>query len=237
VSRPRLPWQGVSELLVDGNNLLHALAGSADPGALRLLLARLQASVPPTVATSIILDGHPDPGSPARIEARRGIVVRHAGRVTADRALTDELAARPVAARAGAVVVTNDNELRGQVRRLGARAEPVAWLVQRLGSRPLEPGTRRTQEPAPPATSQPPATARSGRRRPPGSPPAGAAPTARLPADRLPADRHPADHPPTAAPGDEEDQRTPWSPGRGATRKRGNPRRPPSRRWRARPAG
>lgn len=226
MSRPRLPWQGVHELLVDGNNLLHALAGSADPGALRLLLARLQASVPPTVTTSIVLDGHPDPGSPGRVEARPGIVVRHAGRVSADRALTDELAGRPVAARAVVVVVTNDNELRGQVLRLGARAEPVAWLVQRLGSRPLEPRARGTRGPgtaglAP--VAQPPQTGPFVRSRPPGPRTAGLAP-----ADR------PTGGPP---PGDEEEERTPWSPGRGATRKRGNPRRPPGRRRRARPAG
>ena len=223
MSRPRLPWQGVNELLVDGNNLLHALAGSADPGALRLLLARLQASVPSTVATSIVLDGHPDPGSPSRVQARPGIVVRHAGRVSADRALTDELAARPVAARAVVVVVTNDNELQGQVRRLGARAEPVAWLVQRLGSRPLDARARGTPEPAPPPVARhqqayPPVRRRPTGPRPSGLPPAG-----------------PSASPPE--PGGEDEQRKPWSPGRGATRKRGNPRRPPGRRRRAHPAG
>jgi hypothetical protein len=224
VSRPRLPWQGVEELLVDGNNLLHALAGSADPGALRLLLARLEASVPPSVRTTILLDGHPDPGSPSRVVARRGILVRHSGKVTADRAITDELARRAVVERGAIAIVTNDNELRAQVRRLGARAEPVSWLVHRLGSRPLDgravrhgpQGAPSVRAAEPPAVRRPAPSRRSG------------------PAPAMPALSDIPDVPPAGESDDAE--RPPWSPGRGATRKRGNPRRPPGRR-RTRPAG
>ncbi len=186
MSRPADPWHDVSVLLVDGNNLLHAVAGDPGPGPLRSLLARLAAAVPRVVDATVVLDGTPDPGAPARTRIRAGLLVRHAGRVEADALLVQMVEARPFLERAGVVVVTNDAILQGHVRRAGGRCRPVGWLEAQLTGRP--------QAATAPGTS-------IGGSRPP-----------RRAEDR-PDDR------------DGEDDRRPWRPGRGATRKRGNPRR------------
>ena len=186
MSGPADPWHDVSVLLVDGNNLLHAVAGDPGPGPLRGLLARLAAAVPRTVDATVVLDGTPDPGAPARTRVRAGLLVRHAGRIDADTLLVQMVEARPFLERAGVMVVTNDAALQGQVRRAGGRCRPVGWLEAQLTGRPhiaSAPGAS-IAGPRPPR--------REGVR----------------PDDRA---------------GD--DERRPWQPGRGATRKRGNPRR------------
>ncbi|MGC8634102.1 MAG: hypothetical protein ACP5VP_05485 [Candidatus Limnocylindrales bacterium] len=210
MTRPGDPWRDVTVLLVDGNNLLHAVAGSHGTGPLRGLLARLGAAVPRAVEAMVVLDGPPDPGAPARTKIRAGLLVRHAGRVGADALLVQIVESRPYLERAGVLVVTNDAALQEQVRRAGGRSRPVTWLETLL-------------------TTHPQAGAPAGG---PGTGASIAGPRPRRAVPQPPPARHGA---PGAAPGpaDDEDERRPWRPGRGATRKRGNPQRG----RRARPAG
>jgi uncharacterized protein YaiI (UPF0178 family) len=186
------PWDGVAVLLVDGNNLLHALQGQAGPAALRDLLGRLAAAVPGSVDATVVLDGPPDPGAPMHAHVRRGLSVRHSGRASADTVIVELIEARPFLRRADVVAVTNDVELADRVLHAGGRRRSVGWLEQRLAERTL-----------------PRAAGGSG-----GSI-GGPRPAAMTPA------------PGAASPeaGEGEPERRPWRPGRGATRKRGNPRR------------
>jgi len=193
VTPPRDPWRDVRELLIDGTNLLRWSGGAADAGEQRVLLARLVMAVPVDVAATVVFDGAPDPGAPARVRIRPGLEVRHAGRLTADRVIVDAVAARPFGARDTVLVVTDDIELRERSRRAGGRTQPLAWLMDRL-ERPAA------------AAARPGTTVGSGLR------PSAAPQAARS----------------RAAPGAAdagEDDRPGWKPGRGATKKRGNPRR------------
>jgi hypothetical protein len=206
------PLDGVDRLLVDGNNLLHALARAAGAGAARAtgadaaratgagaapgggaplpaaaLIGRLRAAIPPGVAIELVFDGPPEPGlRGARIAS--GLLVRYGGRRTADDlilALVDE--ARSVAGSArGAdniLVVSDDRELRSALRGRGVGTAGGAWLVGRLGRTTLE-------------------SPSAGNRRPP-----------------MRVDRDGRASAEAVRPG--------WRPGRGATAKRGNPRRAP----------
>jgi hypothetical protein len=204
----------VAVLLVDGNNLLHAVAGNAGPASLRGLLPRLTAAVPTDVDTLVILDGPPDPGGPARVRIRRGLTIRHAGRIGADAVIVAVVEERTFADRAGTLVVTNDVALGDEVRRIGGRVRPVRWLRERLDEPPVV---------------RPPGASIAGPR-----PGRGQTGTAR---DRVPTGRPGTGGGRTqgeagASPGvegtddgEQDATRPSWAPGRGATRKRGNPRR------------
>lgn len=171
------PLDGASRLLVDGTNLLHALARGSDPLPASAVTGRLRALVRPGVTVTVVLDGSPAPGAAER-RLTAGVEVRYAGRRPADALLADLAAALPD----GTLVVTDDRELSVRLRDLGARTARTAWLAGRLSRQRLE---------APAA----------GRPRPPAAGP--------------------------AAPGEIEDGAPGrrWKPGRGATRKTGNPKR------------
>jgi hypothetical protein len=177
----RDPLADTERLIVDGSNLLPAIArsrGAVPPAA---LIGRLRAAIPASIVVELIFDGAPDPGLRGeRIAA--GVIVRHSGRRTADEAILDSIErAGPTFASRNAdaiLVVTDDRELATGVRARGARTAGTAWLIGRLERPRL-------------------ASSSVGNR----TPPAG----------------------PKTAPDDEE--RTPWKPGRGATAKKGNPRR------------
>ncbi len=192
------PLAGTARLLVDGTNLLHALArsrasglaaGSPQGGPLpaAALVGRLRALVPPTTAVTIVLDGTPAPGAIGR-RVTSGVEVRYAGSRSADILLHD--LARTLPDPDTTLVVTDDIELGRALRALGARTAHGAWLAGRLDRQRLD---------APAA----------GRPRSPGSPGASAG------AGRSP------------APGGRSDEQVGpgWKPGRGATKKTGNPRR------------
>jgi hypothetical protein len=185
VTPPRDPLADTDRLLVDGSNFLPALArrgGQVPPAA---LIGRLRAVIPSAVGVELVFDGAPDPGLRGERIAS-GLIVRHAGRRSADDlllSLVDQAgAAAGARAVAGLLVVTDDRELRSALHAKGARTAGTAWLLGRLDRPTL-------------------ASPSVGNRRPPTPvrPPGGD--------DHADADREP------------------WKPGRGATVKRGNPRR------------
>ena len=175
----RDPLADTDRLVVDGSNLLPALArgrGAVPPAA---LIGRLRAAIAPTAAIELVFDGAPDPGLRGERIAS-GVGVRYSGRRTGDELIIDLVESGGRATAERVLIVTDDRELGRAVRALGARTAGTAWLIGRL-ERP------RLASPS------------IGNRRPPASPPAGPPP-------------------------DDKD-RDPWQPGRGATTKRGNPRR------------
>ncbi len=195
-SLPRDPLTGTDRLLVDGMNLLHAMSTTPEPMPQAALIGKLRAFVPAAIGIELILDGVPDRGMRGERVAS-GLIVRHAGRRSADElllSLVDETRAMVGAeGTAGLLVVTDDFALRNALRDRGARTAGTAWLIGRLQK---------------PKLSSP----SVGNRRPPrGAGASGASGTGH-------------------GGGIEEDERAGWSPGRGATTKKGNPRRgrPPS---------
>jgi hypothetical protein len=205
--------EGVERLIVDGTNVLHVLSRTPGPLPPAALIGRLRAIVPPEVAVVVVLDGSPEHGLVSR-QIASGVEVRYAGRWTADEAIADivERQAREGGA-VGLLVVTDDIELSGFVRRAGARTIRNTWLVDRLAR-------QRLSSPAPgrpvgfgagPSGSTPGSRGASG-----GSGGSGAGGTSGGAGTSGGS---------AATPPDEEPEVRRWSPGRGATRKRGNPRR------------
>ncbi len=123
------------------------------------------------------------------------VAISHAGRRSADDAIVEAVEHRMYDERPGTIVVTDDRGLADRIKRLGALHRRIDWLQDALD------------------------LSRRGSRVP-GSPPA--------PIGR-PGIRPPQTPARAAAPADgtatDEPERAPWSPGRGATKKRGNPRR------------
>lgn len=180
---PRDPLTGTDRLLIDGTNLLHALSRKPGAAPQAALIGRLRAIVPASIGIELVFDGAPDPGMRGQRVAA-GLIVRHAGRRSADEvllSLVDETRAVAGAAATGALlVVSDDHALRASLRAKGARTAGSAWLLGRL---------ERPKLSAPSV----------GNRRPA--------------AGRPTEERDPATEQPR------------WKPGRGATTKRGNPRR------------
>jgi hypothetical protein len=139
------PLAGSSRLLVDGTNLLHALARRAAPLPAVALTGRLRALVPPGVSVTLVFDGAPAPGAADRRLAA-GVEVRYAGRRTADALLADLAAAQPE----GTLVVTDDRELAGLLGARGTRTAGTAWLAERLArQRLVAPAAGRPRPPVP----------------------------------------------------------------------------------------
>lgn len=190
----RNPLEGVSRLLVDGTNLLHALArgsgsGRQPPAA---VIGRLRAAIQPETAITLVFDGPPERGVRGERIAS-GVTVQFSGRYTADTILVTLVedatigAANPSQAADAILVVTDDRDLRLALRRRGARTAGTQWLLGRLDRpRLAAPSIGNARPPAPP---------------------------------RIPQQR------PGEETEDEAAGRTSWRPGRGATAKKGNPRR------------
>ncbi len=176
MTRPAL--DGIAVLLIDGNNLLHRVSGSADPTAQRMLIPRLRNAIPSTILTVLMLDGHADAGTQRKETIAKGFDVRHSGSITADDSLIYLIKDQPHERRANTTVVTDDIALSNRVRHLGAMTRRLDWLAQLID---LPPG--------------------KGTGIGSGAKPAGQA--------------------------DTDEDKTPWQPGRGATKKKGNPRRAP----------
>ncbi len=169
------PLTGMTRLLVDGTNLLHALGRADGPLPPAAVIGRLRALVPSGVQATVVLDGTPAPGAIDR-RLTSGIEVRYSGKRPADALLVDLAGMAP----STTLVVTDDNDLATSLRRFGARTVRNGWMADQLGRQRLE-------SPA------------AGRPRPPA---------------------HQAE-----TTGDEEPPRPGWNPGRGATKKTGNPKR------------
>jgi len=136
------------------------------------------------------------PDPGAPLHERIGSVdISHAGRRSADDAIVEAVERRIYDERPGTIVVTDDRGLADRIKRLGALHRRIDWLQDALDL------SRRGSRVAgvPPAP-----IGRAGIRLPPSSA------TASARAEGAPVD---------------EPDRAPWSPGRGATKKRGNPRR------------
>jgi hypothetical protein len=179
----RDPLEGIDRLLVDGTNLLHALrrgSASGQPAPAAALVGRLRGAIPAAIGIEIVLDGPPDPGS-GNVRVASGVIVRYAGRMSADALLVRlvaEAAPGSIDQASNILAVTDDRALAAELRRRGATTARTAWLIHRLDR----------------ATTAAPSVGRP--------------------------------KPPTPRPtGDGEPEVRRWSPGRGATTKRGNPRR------------
>ena len=180
---PKDPLNGTYRLLIDGTNLLHVLSRKPGAAPQAALIGRLRAIVPGSIGIEIVFDGAPDAGMRGQRVAA-GLIVRHAGRWSADEvllSLVDETRATAgLEATGGLLVVSDDLALRGALRAKGARTAGSAWLLGRLDRPRLS------------------------------APSVG---------NRRPARGGPDDERPGAV------DRPGWKPGRGATTKRGNPRR------------
>ncbi|MGK2851103.1 MAG: hypothetical protein ACSLFN_09365 [Candidatus Limnocylindrales bacterium] len=193
-SLPRDPLDNTDRLLVDGTNLLHAMAKGEGPAPAAALIGRLRGVIPATVGIELIFDG--SPGMSMRGEkVAAGLIVRYAGRRSADellRSLVDET--RAVAgpqATAGLLIVSDDHALRASLRERGARTAGSAWLLGRMARGRLASPSVGNKRPA------------RGAGAPGSGPSAGHGPHADADAPDRPG----------------------WKPGRGATVKRGNPRK------------
>jgi predicted RNA-binding protein with PIN domain len=188
----RDPLAATRRLLVDGNNLLHALSKTATAAPASALIGRLRGAIPAAVTIELVFDGPPERGlRNERIAS--GVVVRYSGGRTADSVILtmieDVRLLDGADGTATLLVVTDDRDLRHGARLRGARTAGSAWLLGRLGSgRLASPSIGNPRPPRPHRTA-----AVSG-----------------LPGTDL-----------------EESDQPRWAPGRGATTKKGNPRRAP----------
>jgi hypothetical protein len=210
---PPLP-EDLAFVLIDGDNLLHRVRGTRDEGGVRWLLPRLRAWRPTGVRIVLMLDGHPEPGESFRRQVVTGIESHYSGSVDGDTALIKLLASRPYADRIRTVLVTDDRQLADRARHLHAWIRRLDWFVGQLASGGA--ALLATSSPADQADMGPaprpggislmvrPVTVGAGRapRRAPGM--VGGDPSRES---------------------DGGPERDPWKPGRGATRKVGNPKR------------
>jgi hypothetical protein len=221
--------EGVERLVVDGTNVLYALRRSTTPLPAAALIGRLRAIVPPGVSVIVVLDGSPEHGLASRHVAS-GVEIRYAGRFTADEVIARLVEYEFAASSPGTLVVTDDIELTGIVRRSGGRTTRNGWLIDRLDRQRLSaPSIGRPRAQRPNKPNEPPRGSSGSSARQPNSsnqPPSGAhGPSGPTPSIGRPnppgrgAGSGPAPDDATA------DDRPRWSPGRGATRKRGNGRR------------
>jgi hypothetical protein len=198
------PLVGTERLLIDGSNLLHALGrAKGQPAPAATLVGRLRAVIPAAVRIELILDGAPDPGlRGTRIAS--GLTVRHSGSASADR-LIERLVADAIGSG-------------GTPEAAHAAADAILVVTDDidLGQRVRRRGSR--------SAGTPWLTRRLDRG-------VLSAPSSGTPRPARPTGLGSGSGPGPAGPADaDDDDRRRWRPGRGATRKTGNPRRgrPPS---------
>lgn len=197
-SLPLDPFSGTSRLLIDGSNLLGLMARQRAETPPTTLIGRLRALAPAAVAIEVVFDGPPDRGLRGN-KVAPGVSVRHSGHRSADALLIDlvdqERMRTGPSGAAALLVVTDDADLRRALRAAGARVAGATWLLSRL------------------ERSQRPSGASVGNRRPP------------RPSGATSGGGGSGGSRGSSEAGAEDEERTPWKPGRGATVKRGNPRR------------
>jgi len=123
------PLTGVTRLLVDGTNMLHALSSGPQRQPPAALIGRLRAAIPPTASIEIVFDGPPERGLKGERIAS-GVTVRYAGRFSADTILITLVEEAPNADQV--LVVTDDRDLRHALTMRGARTTGAPWLLRRL---------------------------------------------------------------------------------------------------------
>jgi rRNA-processing protein FCF1 len=131
----RSPLDGTDRLVIDGTNLLYRLGtvpGSAAPPA--AIIGRLRAAIPAAISIDLVFDGI---GHGVKGRVAQAMVVRYAGRHSADEMILDLTAEDPKAAGGPAasdrvLVVTNDRDLRARLQVRGVRSMPLVWLTNRL---------------------------------------------------------------------------------------------------------
>jgi hypothetical protein len=128
----RNTFDSTDRLLIDGNNLLHRMHGAVDTGAVRLLLVKLQTAIPPTIQTTLMLDGHPASGTERRQQVTKSLTIQHAGSLSAYDALLNLVRDQAAYDRHATTIVTDDRSLADRVRALGARTQRLDWLEQLL---------------------------------------------------------------------------------------------------------
>ena len=196
----RNPLAATRRLLVDGTNLLHALSKTATASPPAALIGRLRGVIPAATTIELVFDGPPERGlRNERIAS--GVIVRYSGGRTADNVILtmieDVRLIDGADGTATLLVVTDDRDLRHGARLRGARTAGSAWLLGRLDSGRLASSSIGNPRPA-----------RTGR--PPASGPASST------SPGLSSDGDPA-----------EMDRPSWKGGRGATTKKGNPKKAP----------
>jgi len=132
---PKDPLAITTRLVIDGSNLLHAIAATAGAAPPAALIGRLRAAIPARIAIELVLDGPADPGlRNERIAA--GVRVRHSGRRIADAVILETLdVVRREDGPTGTyeiLVVTDDRDLRHGAQVRGARTAGARWLLGRL---------------------------------------------------------------------------------------------------------
>jgi len=199
----RNPLAATRRLLVDGTNLLYALSKTSTASPPAALIGRLRGAIPAATTIELVFDGPPERGlRNERIAS--GVIVRYSGGRTADNVILTMIEdVRLIDGPDGTatlLIVTDDRDLRHGARLRGARTAGSAWLLGRLDSGRL----------ASPSIGNP-RPARSGR--PPASRTGAIAPST---SPALSSDGDPA-----------EMDRPSWKGGRGATTKKGNPKKAP----------
>jgi predicted RNA-binding protein with PIN domain len=221
--------EGVERLVVDGTNVLHALRRSTTPLPAAALIGRLRAIVPPGVSVILVLDGSPEHGMASRHVAS-GVEIRYAGRFTADEVIARLVEYEFAASSPGTLVVTDDIELTGIVRRSGGRTTRNGWLLDRLDRQRLSaPSIGRPRAQRPNKPNEPPRGSSDRQPNPPNQPRGSSGPPPSIGRSNPPGRVAGFGAGPGPSPDDTTaDERPRWSPGRGATRKRGNGRRKPA---------
>lgn len=196
----RNPLAATRRLLVDGTNLLYALSKTATASPPAALIGRLRGVIPAATTIELVFDGPPERGlRNERIAS--GVIVRYSGGRTADNVILtmieDVRLIDGADGTATLLVVTDDRDLRHGARLRGARTAGSAWLLGRLDSGRL--ASSSVGNPRPARTGRPPAS--------------GPAPST---SPALSSDGDPA-----------EMDRPSWKGGRGATTKKGNPKKAP----------
>jgi rRNA-processing protein FCF1 len=138
----RSPLEGIDRLIVDGNNLLHAGSRSTTPLPASAVIGRLRATIPANVGIELVFDGAPEPGLRGERIAS-GLIVRHAGRRSADQAIVSlveeaRMGSGDAAGADNVLVVTDDRELRHAVQTHGAKTARAEWLLARLARGTLQ---------------------------------------------------------------------------------------------------
>ncbi len=189
----RSPLDGTDRLVVDGTNLLYRIGGRGAAAPPAAIVGRLRAAIPPAVTIELVFDGI---GHGVTGRVAQQMFVRHSGRRSGDEVI---LGIAGDGSDEGLLVVTDDRALRETLLARGTRTAPLLWLMGRLALPTLAspaPGNRRPTI----GSGRPPVGSGSG-----GSRGSGAS----------------GDGPGGGATADEEDGRTGWKPGRGATSKTG----------------